>query len=297
MENDFKKEARKQFFKYFRVLFIILVITAVLAILALVSKLFKSPVTRENSSADEERVFDSAEVLTDEEESDLRDYIAKCEEQYHMDIVLVTINENVEAEGYWDTVMRDKADDFYDMGNYGYDKVHGDGILILDNWYTDENGSQKGSWVSTCGKVYERFDTYDIDNVLDEIDWLIDSNPHDAYEAAISRACDIYDSYNNGKAPQIPILLVIFGPIVAALIFALTKLRQVPAKDTTTLMQYVESGSQTMNRKSDDFIRKSTTSHRIESSSSGGSGGRSGGHGGGHVSRGGVSHGGGGRRR
>ena len=66
--------------------------------------------------------------------------------------MIVTISESVEydlqnpglAEAFhakevgstdWSTAMRDLADNFYDYNNFGYDKVHGNGVLLLDNAY------------------------------------------------------------------------------------------------------------------------------------------------------------------
>ena len=66
MENDFKKEARKQYFHYFRIWFIILGVAAVLALVATVARALKGEVQRQNNEADEQRVFDYAEVLTED---------------------------------------------------------------------------------------------------------------------------------------------------------------------------------------------------------------------------------------
>ena len=97
MENDFKKEARKQYLHYFRFWFIGIGILALLCIvMALVSQGRKN-VPRTNNEAPTERVYDYADVLTDEEEKDLREYIAKMEKRMHIDIVLVTINQSVEG--------------------------------------------------------------------------------------------------------------------------------------------------------------------------------------------------------
>ena len=93
--------------------------------------------------------------------------------------MIVTISESVEydlqnpdlAEAFhakevgstdWSTAMRDLADNFYDYNNFGYDKVHGNGVLLLDNAYE----GQKGSWLSTCGNVYDYFGDYEIDQAL-----------------------------------------------------------------------------------------------------------------------------------
>ena len=209
---------------------------------------------------------------------------------------MVTINENLKEKCYCDNVMMNTADDLYDNGKYGYDKVHGDGILILDNWYEDENGSQKGTWLSTCGKVYEQFSTSDIDSVIDQIYWLADSDPYSAYRAGIRQACELYDICVNGNL-SMPIWLIVLVPVGVALIFAAVKLKQSPARDTTTPESYVAEGSRRMNVQTDDYIRKSVVSTSIMTGSSGSSGGHYGGRGGSHVSHSGVSHGGGGRRR
>ena len=173
MEKDIKKEALRQYLKYFKVWFIIAGVLAVITIGAAVVHLLTPKTVRGNSQDPAERVFDYADMLTDEEEQNLREYIAECEEKIQADIVIVTISESVEydlqnpglAEAFhakevgstdWSTAMRDLADNFYDYNNFGYDKVHGNGVLLLDNAYE----GQKGSWLSTCGNVYDYFGDY-----------------------------------------------------------------------------------------------------------------------------------------
>lgn len=293
MENDFKKEARKQFIHYFRIWFIVLGILAVVCILVTAgSRLGRWIGSSGNHSASEERVYDEADVLSDEEEERLRAYIAEKESKYRIHLVLVTINEDVESSGYWDTVMMNKADNFYDEQNYGFDKVHGDGVLLLDNWYKDERGSQQGSWLSTCGRVYERFSETDINTVLNRVGTYVEEDPYRAYKAYVDSVCGRLEDY---EKVSLPISVIILVPIIVAVVFALVNLRIAPAKDTTNASTYVSGGTPKMKASSDDFIRKNVTSVRVQSSSSGG--GRSGGHGGGHRSSGGISHGGGGRRR
>lgn len=301
MDKELKIAARKQFFKYFRFWLILIAFLACVCIVLMVKRSLEKEsgseyAGRTNNQCSTRRVFDQADVLTDSEEQKLAELIAEREQQYAFDIVVVTIRENVEAKGNWNTVMMNLADDFYDQGNYGYDKVHGDGILLLDNWYRDESGSQAGTWLSTCGNVYEKFSTNDIDRVMTRVDNLIDQSPYRAYTSAIEMACSIYGSYKTGGwTPRyIPVWVILIGPALIALIYAMTKLHQEPAKDTTTLLQYVDGEKVDFNVNRDTFIRKSVSYVKIETSS-GSSGG--GGHGGGHVSSGGVSHGGGGHRR
>ncbi len=290
MEQDFKKEARKQYFKYFRVWFIILGCLILVSAVMMGSKLLKKTDTteRRNHSVPPERVFDYADVLTDSEEVALGEYIAECEIKAQIDIVLVTISEDVEKNGYsWESAMMNYADDFYDHNNYGYNTVHGDGVLLLDNWYDN----QEGSWLSTCGSVYERFGDYEIDSILDEVYYEVEDNPYKAYKAYVTMVTD----YMNDASVSIPWFIVIFVPAIVALVYAFSHLHQKAAANTTTASTYVTGGKPEMRVKRDDFIRKNVVTRHIQTNS-GGSSGRSGG-GGGHRSSSGVSHGGGGRRR
>ena len=140
MEKDIKREALRRYLKYFKVWFIIAGILAVITIGVAVVHLLTPKTVRGNSQDPTERVFDYADMLTDEEEQSLREYIAECEEKIQADIVIVTISESVEydlqnpglAEAFhakevgstdWSTAMRDLADNFYDYNNFGYDKV------------------------------------------------------------------------------------------------------------------------------------------------------------------------------
>lgn len=293
MDKQIKKEARKQYIRYFRIWFIVIGIMAGIFAILLLGKALGNSGARQNTSAPAERVYDYADVLTDTEEQDLRDYIAKSEKKHGIDLVLVTINEDVESHGYWDTVMRDMADDFYDENNYGYNKVWGNGALLLDNWYEDENGSQKGSWLSTCGSVEYRLDSYDIDEILYKVGKKVESNPYEAYKTYVTQVCKMV----SGGTTVLPWACVFYIPVIVAVIFALINLRKAPAKDTTTATAYVSGGRPVIKSRRDDFIRKEVHTRRIQTSSSS-SGGRSrSGGGGSHRSSSGVSHGGGGRRR
>ena len=294
MEKDIKKEALRQYLKYFKVWFIIAGILAVITIGAAVVHLLTPKTVRGNSQDPTERVFDYADMLTDEEEQILREYIAECEEKIQADIVIVTISESVEydlqnpglAEAFhakevgstdWSTAMRDLADNFYDYNNFGYDKVHGNGVLLLDNAYE----GQKGSWLSTCGNVYD----------------YIDESPYKAYKNCISYVTRTMEE-SKESMPMTFSPWILTG-LVVALIYAAVNLHQRKAKDTTTVNQYLDGKKPKINNTRDQYLRKNVVTRRIEtsSSSSGHSSGHSGGHGGSHRSSSGVSHGGGGHRR
>lgn len=285
----------KQYFSYFKFLFITIAVLAILTGgIGIVHSLSEKYI-RKNREAPVQRVFDYADVLSDAEEKKLTAQIAKRENQIGCDIIIVTIDESVlEFYGYerntdsnWERAMRDYADDFYDDNDFGYNRVHGDGVLLLDNWYEDE----EGSWISTCGRVLERYSSSMIDSVLDDVYERVEDSPYRAYSAYIE---DIYRDMSGGRIHINPLLLLVIA-VVAAVIFIVSHMKTKEGEKTTGASTYVENGSVQFTVMRDELINKHVTSVAYTPPSSGG-GSRSGG-GGRHVSRGGVSHGGGGRRR
>lgn len=297
MEMNVKKEAGRQYLKYFRIWFIITGVFVALGLVFGVSSLFSGEEEenpeRQNTSAPQERVYDFADVLTDAEEEKLREYIARKEPLIQADIVIVTIKEDVESGSYgWESAMMNYADDFYDQKLYGYDAVNGNGVLLLDNWYD----GQAGSWLSTCGNVYYRFGDYEINRVLDAVYYGLDDGAYEAYLDYIDTVYYLMADEGQMESASLSLGMILGLPFIVALIYALVNLRQSKAKVTTQANTYVEGGRPVMRVSRDDFIRKHVVTRRIETNSGSHSGGRSGG-GGGHRSSGGVSHGGGGRRR
>ena len=293
-----------QYLKHFRVLFIIIgvLLTIFLAEIAIVTMKNNRP--RGNIGAPRERVYDYANVLTNEEEERLRSQIAGAEKRIRMDIVIVTIDQSVEGwdaaelygynSPYWEVNMEAIADDFWDDNGYGYNKsFEGDGVLLLHNWYPGQNGEH----LSTSGKAERELNTYEIDRILNRVDRYYENNPYKAYSEFI----DVLESelHQRGRAP-LPWLLVILVPIIVTIGYSRTNMSQYKQKDTTPVNAYVLGGNPIMKGQRDEFIRKSVTSRRIETSSGGGGsrGGHSGGGGGGghHHSSSGASHGGGSHR-
>lgn len=306
MDKEIRKEAIRKYLRYFRIWFIVVGIVAVLLLGILLFKTIQSNLPRQNTASPAERVYDYADVLTDKEEEDLRAAIAKAEKQSHADIIIVTLNEPMGvSDSDWEWNMMNYADDFYDNGKYGWNKAYGDGALLLDNWYEDADGSQKGSWLSTSGKMEDTIGRWEEEQVLDEMYEYIDSNPYRAYLAAVRRLRDFgrygATSRDYGDDTFSGILGVLVISTIVSLVYLFIHLGQAKAKDTTLASTYVENGVPILRLRSDEFLRKSVTSHRIQSSSGGGSGGGGSRSGGGshghHTSSGGHSHGGGGRRR
>lgn len=303
MEYDVKKEARKQYLSYFKVWFILAGIVLAVAVGMLIKNNMQKSVGRTNHLAPTQRVYDNADVLTDQEEADLEAYIALAEEHISCDLVLVTISTPVEGPeiegmGYrytdWDRNMRDLADDFYDQNNFGYNvNFEGDGALLLDNWYE----GQEGTWLSTSGRVFEEMGTIEIDECLDDVYMYIESDPYKAYKEYVDYIANLMSprKYLFAFFALVPGCLLI--SLIVALIFVAVKLRNKEGKVTVVPSTYTD-GNTVYNVREDRFIRNHVSSRRIpRNTSSGGSSSGSHSRGGSHRSSSGASHGGGGRRR
>lgn len=296
--NDYRKEAVKQFLKYFVIWFLGVVLTIFLTIVLGIIHLLTPKAVRTNTSAPLERVYDYADILTDEEEDMLRQHIAQAEAEYKADFVVVTsclpvegelaIENGLDSED-WETNMMNLADDFWDTYGYGYNKgFEGDGALLLDNRYE----GQRGEWLSTSGKVENRFGTYEVDCVLDAVDRYYDSNPYKAYISFVDETCSHLprDGIHLGFFYY---LMAIVGSLIVAYNYAKYHLKKNNAKDTVAINAYITDGKAIVVNEADNFIRKNVVTRRIETSTSSGSSGGGGGH---HRSSSGASHGGGGRR-
>lgn len=289
----------KEYIHYFRYVFIGFVVLFVAWLAVMIGKgaFAETEFERTNTECTTERVFDYADVLTDEEENKLREQIAEREAQIGADIVLVTLNESLKeyARGYDPNVPYYKftmiyADNFYDEHKFGYNKPIGDGILLLDNIYREDDGSVY-TWLSTCGKVEDRYSSAMIDHILDEFYEYVDTNPYLAYKNFVD---DVYRDMSSSGSEIMPWYMPFFIAVIVTVIFIIVNLANRKGKKTTNQRSYVNGGQPKMKRKEDTFIRKNVTSRTIETSSGSSSGGGGGGH---HTSSSGASHGGGGHSR
>ena len=115
---------------------------AALAALVLLAALAVPAFAAENGFADlYYRLNDSAEVLTEDEDSELEASLEELSVRQSFDVIIATID-SLESEGY--TSMEECADDLYDYCQFGYGENR-DGVLLLVSI-----GDRK--WhISTCG--------------------------------------------------------------------------------------------------------------------------------------------------
>lgn len=290
----------REYFRYFKWMYIVLGAVALLwGILSVghwgISRLFHNGRTNQSCTT-KERVFDYGDVLTDKEEEKLRRLIAKREEQTGCDIVLITLQESlkeyareIEPDAPYSEFVRIYAEQFYEENQFGYDKPNGDGILLVDNWYREDDGHIY-TWLCTTGRVKDKYSDAAVDHILDNVYRYVERNPYRAYKTYINDfyhdmlGIQVFQIYVPGSVPWI------IGLITAAIFMVCNRNSRKGAK-TTTALTYTGGAQPQFRVRQDRFLRKSVVARKIETNSShGGGGGHSGGGGGG-------SHGGGGHSR
>ena len=292
----------KEYFKYFKWVYLIIAVMGLILLFinALHSVSAKANYyERTNSDCKtSQRVFDYADVLSGKEEEKLAKLIDKRQKQTGCDIVLVTMNESlkeyareIEPGVSYDEFVRVFAEQFYEENNFGYNKANGDGVLLVDNWYREDNGKIY-TWFCTTGIVKDAYSDADIDHILDRVYRTIEKNPYRAYKTYVN---DFYDDMLGMRAFHADVsgLFVLIPAIIATVIFIAVNWQARSGEKTTTAATYLNGGKERFLNKQDIFVRKSVVKHHIESSSGKSGGGHSGGHSGG----GGRSHGGGGHSR
>lgn len=288
--------------KFVQIFKIPLIIFAVFLVIGIACKVIadnrpKVEFVRNNSQCTTERVFDYADVLTDEQEEELRVKISEAEQVCGTDIVFVILDESLEeyAKSYESTIGYVEpyqytmvfADNFYDENEFGFDKPHGDGVIFVDNWYRESDGGVY-SWLSTSGRAINDLSTDNCEFILDMALDYVEDDPAYAYDYLV----DLIEDYLN---PNIRLgdglgggISVLIG-LIAGLIFFFVNFGGKKGKKTIQSRTYVRSGNADVLEKQDIFLTKTMSRRKIETQT------RSGG--GSHVSAGGHSHGGGGHRR
>ena len=272
----------KQYFSYFKWIFIALgALMAITIFVAVARAIIPGEIyVRKNTEAPEERVFDYADVLTNSEERDLEELIAKREKQIGCDIVLVTIDESLydiygiteDTDYNWEWSITEYAESFFIDNGFGYNVAgqNGDGALLLHNWHPIE----KGLHVTHGGRVWNHYSDSMISDLLDDIYYKAKIDPYEAYKYYIE---NMYREMS-GQANKInlpPFILFIIA-IVAATIFIATHMKSKEGSKTTTASTYGENGSVQFKVRTDQLVNKYVTSRVIQTSSSSG-GSRSGG--------------------
>lgn len=243
------------------------------------------------------KVYDFTDILTDEEEEKVYEFISEFIEKTKFDMVFVSID----MPYSYDSKNEDYAADFYDYNDFGIDFSNYSGILLLRNNYSADRYYD----MYTFGDAQLYFDQGRYDDILDSIYNYFKSDNYVPALKLFTSKCSYYidKGYASGykhayiddmgfiqynySIPVIP-CLVGSGFITLIVMLILVKKNKMIRK-ATTAGEYLLKDSINYTQSVDQFINSRTTSYTV-SSSSGGGGSHGGSSGGGH-SCGGGRHG------
>jgi len=230
------------------------------------------------------KVYDYAQVLTQEEEADLRRNINLYIANHNMDMALVTVKYHTKTD------TMNYADDFYDYNGFGIGSNYDGVIFVIDFTfgYTD-------IWMSTTGKAISVYTDTRIDSILDSVAYKKNDGYYEMFNAFIeksnyyaSEGIPTYNDYNDTGIDWSKTLII--SVIIPTVIIIILILKNKMVKAATHASEYLVKDSVVINKKNARFVTTHTTSVRINDSSSSGGGSST------HRSSSGRSHGGGGRR-
>jgi len=241
-----------------------------------------------------EKIYDFANILTDEEEKILKEKIDEFIEKTKMDMVIVVPSFNY----YSDSENEDYAADFYDYNDFGIDYPKYSGVLFLRN----DNPTDRYYNIYTFGNAQLYFDYNRLETILDDIYGTISSGQYlqgfstyidemmSYYEDGIPSTMKSYQVDDHGylyKIYRVPWAVVIISSIIITFIIMLILIKKNKMVIKATMASdYFDKKSFKMTNSKDRFISTHTSSYTV-SSSSGGGGSHGGSSGGGHSSGGG----------
>ena len=265
--------------------------------------------------SEEQKVYDDADLLTEEEEAELQDLLVETAQRIEQDLIIVTTDD---AEG---KSSMEYADDFFDEHGFGYEKSNGSGVLYL----IDMDNRQ--IYISTAGTGIEQYTDNEIESTLDVLyEHVSNQDYYGSCTAFVKEAekCLIggesadngyydseresfvdYDSSDYKKIRWQDSLAEAFRPgtlfmnlgIAAVIAGIITLIISHNRKTQTTVSSrtYLKQGSLHQNEHTDFFTHTTVVTRKIEHDNNNSSGGGGGGHSSSHSSSSGASHGGGGR--
>lgn len=236
-----------------------------------------------------EKIYDFAELLTEEEEKQLYDKVKEFIANTNLDLAIVTINSNVKDS------TQEYADDFYDYNNFSIDGL----AFVIDM-------QNRIFYISTAGKAMLYYDDYRIEYILSALDQEMYNHEYfNACNTLISQLTEYYDSGFSDNADKYvivgtqiyrktPYLLLSIIAVVSATIGTLIlALRNKKVKLASNSNDYFDNKAFKITKDTKELISSNTSRVYIPPTDSGGGGSSGGGF---HSGSSGASHGGGGHR-
>lgn len=249
-----------------------------------------------------DKLYDFAEVLTDEEEQILKEKINNFIKETKMDMVIVIPRFHY----YNDKENEDYAADFYDYNDFGMKYTNNSGVLFLRNAFINDPYFN----IYTFGDAQLYFDYQRLENTLDNVYRDIKNenyltgfemfiNEMLAYhKSGIPKTMQEYKVDDKGylhkiyKIPFLPVTLISLAITTLIMLFLIKKNKMILTHHAAAA--YLDESSIKITARKDVFITSHTTSYTQSSNSDGFGGGSGGGFssssgssGGGHSSGGG----------
>lgn len=244
-----------------------------------------------------EKVYDYANILTDEEETNLYNSISDYVSKSNMDMVVLTTD-----LAYSEEQLETYATDFYDYNDFGLNFDLYSGVIIIINM----NDYNRYYNIYTFGNAqlyypYERCET-----ILDDINMdMKNSNYYSALDSYVNETSSYYksgipDEYKNyyvddmvslKKNYTIPWLIAFLtAGIVTSITISILVSKNKMVKKASIASEYLNKESVNYTNRNDQFVTSHTAVIKISTSSgSGGGFSSSGSSGGGHGGGGGRS--------
>ena len=226
----------------------------------------------------QQRLVDTADLLTEQEEADLLKKLDEISERQNCDVAVVTVDS---LEG---KISQEYADDYYDYNGYGMGSDY-DGILLLISM-------EERDWaISTSGYGITAFTDAGLSYLSEKI---LPQLGEGKYNGAFTKFADLCDDfiteakngapYNETHLPKEPVdNFWILADLVIGLglgyVIAFRKRgKLISVRRKVTAEDYTVPGSFVLNVNTDRFVRRFVTSKSIVSSKEkkSGSGGKKG---------------------
>lgn len=232
----------------------------------------------------QQKVYDNANLLTSQEESRLQQMCIEKALEAKIDLIIVTTNSTGKKSSM------DYTEDFFMDHSFGYDKLHGDGVIMLINM------GDREVWISTSGKGITYLSDTRIDNIITSITGKLSSGDYyDACVTFLTKTANYMtylpssaDAKGSGNTMTVhdaaslserllynwPVKLII-SAVVAIIIVCILR-SQNKTKMSVGSHSYMYNNQFRINMQHDHFLRTTRVRHEKSSGSSGGGGGSGG---------------------
>ena len=249
-----------------------------------------------------EKIYDFSDILTDEEEKELKSKIDELIEKYHMEVIILTYDYAYSE----DSDNSYFASDFYDFNDFGLDFDNYSGVLLFRNTYESNPYYDMFSFGKAQLKYYDSRMSDILDDIYNDIHsknylegfnkWLTDVDSYGNYEEL-----ENYNLDEMGHLVKIrkfnPLILgnLLISSIITIIYITINVKKNKMVKLATQASTYLNKQTFKLQEESDKLVHSHVSSYvepePTSSSSGGGSHSSFSGHSGGGFSSGGGRHG------